>query len=157
MTSFQQDPKAPQVDCQLNRQQSRSFSKDYVMTGWRIGYAIAPPQVIRTVKDVNENAVFTAPSISQRAALHALRRRHEIQPAIKATYEGRMARACERVCSTPGLSAVRPRGSIYLWVDITSTGLSSTTVADRIFEEAHVSPSLGRPSGRAATATCGSR
>lgn len=115
-----------------------SFSKDYVMTGWRIGYAIAPPDVVRTMKDVNENAVFTAPAISQRAALHALRRRHEIQPPIKALYAERMARAYERVGAIPGMSAVRPRGSIYLWVDVSSTGLGSVEVADRIFEEAHV-------------------
>ena len=115
-----------------------SFSKDYVMTGWRIGYAIAPPAIVRTMKDVNENAVFTAPAISQRAALHALRRRHEIQPPIKELYAERMRYAWERVCATPRMSALRPKGSIYLWVNVTETGLPSAEVASRIFDEAHV-------------------
>lgn len=115
-----------------------SLSKDYVMTGWRIGYVLGPPELIRVMKDVNENNVFTAPSVSQRAALHALRRRHEIQPPIRELYRGRLMRAYERVCATPGMSALEPGGSIYLWVDVRSTGLTSTQVADRLFEEAHV-------------------
>ncbi|GAB3703445.1 aminotransferase class I/II-fold pyridoxal phosphate-dependent enzyme [Mariniluteicoccus flavus] len=115
-----------------------SFSKDYVMTGWRIGYAIAPATVIRTMKDVNENAVFTAPAISQRAALHALRRRHEIQPPIKELYAERMAYAYSRVEAMPNMSALRPRGSIYLWVNVAATGLTCAEAAERIFAESHV-------------------
>lgn len=115
-----------------------SLSKDFVMTGWRIGYALGPAEVIRAMKDVNENNVFTAPSISQRAALHALRLRHDIVPPISALYRERIMRAYQRVCELPAMSALEPGGSIYLWVNITQTGLSSTEVADRLFEEAHV-------------------
>ncbi|MDO5627039.1 MAG: aminotransferase class I/II-fold pyridoxal phosphate-dependent enzyme [Mobilicoccus sp.] len=115
-----------------------SLSKDFVMTGWRIGYALGPPEVVRTMKDVNENSVFTAPSVSQRAALHALAMRHEIVPPIRERYRARLMRAHERVCATPGMSALTPGGSIYLWVNVRETGLSSAEVADRIFEEAHV-------------------
>lgn len=115
-----------------------SLSKDYVMTGWRIGYVLGPPAVVRVMKDVNENAVFTAPSISQRAALHALRMRHEIQPPIRERYRRRLMHAYDRVCATPGMSALEPQGSIYLWVDVSATGLSSVEVSDRMFAEAHV-------------------
>ncbi|GAB48913.1 aminotransferase class I/II-fold pyridoxal phosphate-dependent enzyme [Mobilicoccus pelagius] len=115
-----------------------SLSKDFVMTGWRIGYALGPAEVIRAMKDVNENNVFTAPSVSQRAALHALRMRHEIVPPIMYLYRGRLMRAWERVCETPNMSALEPGGSIYLWVNVKDTGLTSAEVADRIFEEAHV-------------------
>lgn len=115
-----------------------SLSKDFVMTGWRIGYALGPAEVARAMKDVNENNVFTAPSVSQRAALHALRLRHEIVPPISALYRERLVRAYERVCETPGMSTLEPGGSIYLWVNVKDTGLTSVEVADRLFEEAHV-------------------
>lgn len=115
-----------------------SFSKDFAMTGWRIGYVLAPPAVTLAMKDVNENNVFTAPSISQRAALHALRLREQIQPPMRALYHERLMHAYERVRGTPGMSAIEPKGSIYLWVNVTSTGLSSEQVAERLFDEAHV-------------------
>ncbi|WP_168582385.1 aminotransferase class I/II-fold pyridoxal phosphate-dependent enzyme [Gephyromycinifex aptenodytis] len=115
-----------------------SFSKDFAMTGWRIGYVLAPPAVTMAMKDVNENNVFTAPSISQRAALHALRLREQIQPPMRALYRERLMHAYQRVCDMPGMSAIEPKGSIYLWVNITATGLSSDQVAERLFDEAHV-------------------
>lgn len=53
-------------------------------------------------------------------------------------YAERMAYAYQLVCQTPKMSALRPRGSIYLWVNVTETGLPCVEVADRLFEEAHV-------------------
>lgn len=115
-----------------------SMSKDYTMTGWRIGWVIGPPEVITTMKDVNENNVFSTPSVSQRAAMHALRLRHEIVPPIRELYRARLMRAWERACATPNMSCIEPGGGIYLWVNITATGLTSAQVSDAILEEAHV-------------------
>ena len=115
-----------------------SFSKDYAMTGWRLGYVIAPQFIISTLKDINENSVFTAPSISQRAAMHALRLRDEIQPDILKKYKERIYYAYERINELENMSVMSPRGSIYLFPNIKKTGLSSTEVADRILKEAHV-------------------
>ena len=55
-----------------------SFSKNFTMTGWRVGNIIARDYIIRTIQQINENVVFTAPSISQSAALYAVRHRAEI-------------------------------------------------------------------------------
>lgn len=115
-----------------------SFSKDFCMTGWRIGYVIAPEYIIRTMKDVNENNVFTAPSISQRAALHALRLRKYVQPMMVEEYRKRIYYAYERIKEIPDMSVLPPRGSIYLFINIKKTGLSSQEVANRILREAHV-------------------
>ncbi|MGE5677055.1 MAG: pyridoxal phosphate-dependent aminotransferase [Pseudomonadota bacterium] len=115
-----------------------SFSKDYAMTGWRIGYVLAPDYVIQTMKDINENNVFTAPSISQRAALYALRLRHEVQPGMIEEYKKRVFYAYERIKAIPNLSVLHPQGSIYLFLNIKKTGLSSAEAADRILKEAHV-------------------
>jgi aspartate/methionine/tyrosine aminotransferase len=115
-----------------------SFSKDYAMTGWRIGYVLAPNLIIKTMKDINENNVFTAPSISQRAALHALRMRNEIQPPMLDEYKKRIYYAYERIKKIPNMFVLPPRGSIYLFINIKKTGLTSAEVADRILREAHV-------------------
>lgn len=115
-----------------------SFSKDYAMTGWRIGYVLAPDYIIQTMQDINENNVFTAPSISQRAALHALRLRAQVQPEMIEEYRKRIFYAYERISAIPKMSVLYPQGSIYLFPNIKKTGLSSAEVADRILKEAHV-------------------
>ena len=108
------------------------------MTGWRIGWILAPADFVSTARDVNENNVFTAPSISQRAALNALERRAELRPPVKELYRGRLQRAYERVQRLPHMDAFEPQGTIYLWVDIRETGLTSLECAARIVEEAHI-------------------
>ncbi|MBQ6662369.1 MAG: pyridoxal phosphate-dependent aminotransferase [Firmicutes bacterium] len=116
-----------------------SFSKNFTMTGWRIGNIIAPDYLVATIKLINDNAVFTAPSISQRAAIYALRHRQEVQPAMIAEYRKRMFYAAERINQIPKMSVIYPpKGSFYLFPNIKATGLSSVEVAKRILEEAHV-------------------
>ncbi len=116
-----------------------SFSKNFTMTGWRVGNIIAPDYIIKVIQQVNENVVFTAPSISQRAAIHALRNRHEIQPPMVEEYRKRMFYAAERINKIPKLSVIYPpRGSFYLFMNIKKTGLSSAEAADLILKEAHV-------------------
>ncbi len=116
-----------------------SFSKNFTMTGWRIGNIIAPDFIIKTIQQINENVVFTAPSISQRAAIHALRNRHEIQPPMIEEYRKRMFYAAERINQIPKLSVTYPpKGSFYLFMNIKETGLSSAEAADLILKEAHV-------------------
>lgn len=116
-----------------------SFSKNFTMTGWRIGNIIAPDYIIKTIQQINENVVFTAPSVSQRAAIHALRNRNEIQPPMVEEYRKRMFYAAERINKIPKLSVIYPpKGSFYLFMNIKETGLTSEQAADLILKEAHV-------------------
>lgn len=115
-----------------------SFSKDYTMTGWRVGQVIAPDYIIRTIQQINENVVFTAPSISQRAALYALEHRKEIQPTMKDEYEKRVFYAADRINSIPNMSVLSPSGTFYLFINIKNTGLTSAQIADRLLKDAHV-------------------
>jgi len=115
-----------------------SFSKNFAMTGWRIGFIVAPEFIINTVRDINENNVFTAPSISQRAALHALRMRKEICPPIVNEVKKRMYYAYERIKRIPKLSCLPPKGSMYMFVNIKETGLSSIEFTDLLLKEAHI-------------------
>ena len=115
-----------------------SFSKDFAMAGWRIGYVLAPEELIQTMKRVNENNVYTAPSISQRAALHALRNRKDISSQLVPLYRERILYAYDRVMSLSGMTCLKPGGGIYLFVNIKDTGLSAEDVSERLLHEAHV-------------------
>ena len=116
-----------------------SFSKNFTMTGWRVGNIIAPDYIIQVIQQINENVVFTAPSISQRAGIYALRNRKEIQPPMIEEYRKRMFYAAERINQIPKLSVIYPpKGSFYLFMNIKETGLTSVEAADLILKEAHV-------------------
>lgn len=116
-----------------------SFSKNFTMTGWRVGNIIAPKEIIDAIQQINENVVFTAPSVSQRAAIYALRHRHEIQPDMIAEYKKRMFYAAERINEIPKMSVIYPpKGSFYLFINIKETGFTSEEAAETILREAHV-------------------
>lgn len=116
-----------------------SFSKNFMMTGWRIGNIIAPNFMIDAIVQVNDNVMFTQPSISQRGAMYALRYRKEIQPPIIEEYKKRMYYAAERVNKIPHMSVIYPpKGSFYLFVNIKDTGLTCEEVTDKLLTEAHI-------------------
>ncbi|OLR55107.1 aspartate aminotransferase [Hornefia porci] len=116
-----------------------SFSKDFTMTGWRIGNIIAPDYIVRTLQSINENVVFTAPSVSQRAAIHALRNRSVIQPPMIDEYKKRVFYAAERINQIPKMHVITPpKGTFYLFINIRETGLDSVEVSNVILREAHV-------------------
>lgn len=127
-----------------------SFSKDYTMTGWRIGNIIAPDFIIKTCQLINENVVFTAPSISQRAAIYALRHRQKIQPPTIELYKKRVFVAYNCIQTIPWMDALEPEGTFYLFINITKTGLNSDTVSKLILEQAQVLTIPGHAFG-----TCG--
>ena len=125
-----------------------SFSKNFIMTGFRVGNLIAPKEIICAVKQMNEYVVYSAPSISQRAALWALRERREIEPPIFRQFKERVEYAAGRINGLGKMSVDEPRGSIYLFPDIRGTGLTSAQAASRILEEAHVLVLPGDTFGR---------
>lgn len=126
-----------------------SFSKDYAMTGWRIGYIIAKPEFIQVTKIINENNVYSAPSISQRAAIHALRLRKEIQPGLLEEFKKRSYYAYERLNKLKGVHVMKPKGTFYLFPSIKETGLSSVEFAEKLLRDAHVAVIPGSAFGSA--------
>lgn len=115
-----------------------SFSKNYAMTGWRIGNVIAPKSIIEVMKNINENNVFTAPSVSQRAALYALKFHETINPPIVNEIKNRLYYAYERIHKMSKITCLEPKGSMYLFPNIKETGCSSEEVCKRLLDEAHV-------------------
>lgn len=125
-----------------------SFSKNFLMTGWRVGNIIAPPNIIRTCQVVNENVVFTAPSISQRAALYALKHRQRIQESFIGTYTKRVLYAAKRINQIPWMSVLEPEGTFYLLINIQKTGLSAIEVSKMLLDKAQVLTIPGESFGR---------
>lgn len=115
-----------------------SFSKNFIMTGWRIGYIVAQPALCRTMQRINENMIYSAPSISQRAAIHALRLRGEIGDRYTGAYARRVALAAGRINAMEKLSVAAPAGTFYLFPNIKATGLSSAEFCEKVRREAHV-------------------
>ncbi len=122
-----------------------SFSKNYIMTGWRIGYVVAPERVVSAMRRINENLVYSAPSISQRAALHALKLRGEIGDRYVSAYRERVFYCARRIGAIPKLSVREPEGTFYLFINVKRTGLSSVDFCQKVLREAHVAmvPGVG--------------
>ncbi|WP_077074584.1 aminotransferase class I/II-fold pyridoxal phosphate-dependent enzyme [Aedoeadaptatus urinae] len=116
----------------------RSFSKNFAMTGWRIGYILGEKSFIAAAKSVNENNVYTAPAISQRAALYALTHRDQVQPPVVEEFKKRTFHAYERLTRLKNIRIAEPTGTFYLFVDIRPTGLTEDEVWQKLLDEAHV-------------------
>lgn len=78
-----------------------SFSKNYLMTGWRVGYVIAPPAIIQTMNAINGALCYSTPSVSQRAALHALSLRQELRQTYGQLYRQRVSYSAQRDPGNP--------------------------------------------------------
>jgi len=98
-----------------------SLSKSHCMTGWRIGWCVAPPDIAKAVRTFHQLAVMCAPSLSQYAAIHALRgfADEETRSNLEELRKRRdFAMAC--VDRYTGFSYVAPAGTFYLFIDISS-------------------------------------
>ena len=115
-----------------------SCSKNFMMTGWRVGNIIAPKVIIDTILQINENLCYCVTSVSQRAAIHAMRERKRYQGALVEEYRKRMFYAAERINAIPRMSVLQPEGTFYLFPNIKETGLSSKEVSKIILQEARV-------------------
>lgn len=115
-----------------------SFSKNFLMTGWRVGMLIAEPEILSVMLNINGALIYTTPSISQRAALEALRQRARIRETYVAAYRDRIFYSAERIEKIPYLSLVRPKGTFYLFPGVEKTGLSAPEFCRQLLEKAHI-------------------
>ena len=115
-----------------------SCSKNFVMTGMRIGWVAAPPEVAEGVRYVGENIIYCAPSPGQRAALYALRHRAELRPLVGPVFRERVYYARDRIRQLPFMTDCPAQGSFYVFPGIGPTGLSSMEACQVFLDEAHV-------------------
>lgn len=115
-----------------------SFSKNYMMTGWRVGVIIAEPALLSVVSQINGAMIYTTPSVSQRAALEALHRREAIREKYVSAYKERLNYSADRLSAIPYLTLVRPKGTFYLFPGVEKTGLNAGEFCARLLDEAHI-------------------
>jgi aspartate aminotransferase len=93
----------------------QSMSKTYAMTGWRVGYLIAPTQIIAHIRRLHRTTVSAINAAAQRAAIVALESGDELVAPMRAAYQQRRDFIIERVQTIPGLSARRPEGGFFVF------------------------------------------
>ncbi len=115
-----------------------SFSKDYTMTGWRVGNIICSKKFADLCAIINENVAFTPCAVSMRAALHAMRDRERVQRETIGEYRSRCEYVAKRVASLKKMECGLPQGTFYMFVDIRPSGLTSREAAALLKEKAGV-------------------
>lgn len=115
-----------------------SLSKEFCMTGWRIGYVLAPKELIATMTKLQENVCACAPLPSQYAAIEALSGNGDYSKDMVDIFTRRRNVLYEGLNKIPGLRCNKPEATFYMMVDISSTGLSSYDFCCRLIESVHV-------------------
>lgn len=113
------------------------FSKDYAMTGWRIGFAVGPEEIIQAMLLVHQYTIMSAPTMSQAAALVALKIGHEHAVYMQQEYDRRRRLIVDGL-NEIGLPTFEPCGAFYAFPKISGTGLDDKTFAMRLLEEYQV-------------------
>jgi aspartate aminotransferase len=115
------------------------MSKSYSMTGWRIGYLAAAPDISEAVSRLQDHSTSNPNSIAQKAALAALSHSGDFFSVIIKEFQARRDYCMERLSKMPGISPVLPEGAFYIFFNISKTGLKSSVFANRLLEEKYVS------------------
>ena len=114
------------------------FSKDYAMTGWRIGYACAPADILAAMRKVHQYTIMSAPTTGQAAALAALTDEgNRYVEKMRQEYD-RRRRLIVDGFNTLGMNCFEPRGAFYAFPSIAKTGMSSDDFAMRLLDEEEV-------------------
>lgn len=113
------------------------FSKNYAMTGWRIGYVCAPEPIYRALYKVHQYMVMSAPTMGQIGGVAAIRDCQEDVERMRQAYDERRRLLVDGL-NEAGLPTFEPEGAFYCFPDVRSTGLSSEEFAQRLLHEEHV-------------------
>lgn len=124
----------------------RSFSKEYAMTGWRVGYMVARPETIGALAKVHDSLVGCVPKISQRAALAAVTGPQDFVMNNQKAYERRRAMTVEAIGEIPGLSLPTISGAYYAFPKYTGNR-PSERVAEDLLTKAGVAVVAGEHFG----------
>lgn len=113
-------------------------SKGFAMTGWRLGYMIAPAYINQIAGMINESITYSAPTASQRGAIYALKHYEELVPPTVEVFKERLAYIEKRVAEIPYLSLPSVAGSMYAFINISKSGLDSVTFVEQVLEKSGV-------------------
>lgn len=113
------------------------FSKTYAMTGWRMGYAVGPKELIAPMTKLHQYAIMSAPTTSQYAAIEALRNGDDDIAEMRDQYDMRRRLLVDGL-NRLGLTCFEPEGAFYVFPSIQSTGMTSDEFCERMIYDKHV-------------------
>ncbi len=122
------------------------FSKDYAMTGWRIGYIAGPAEILGAARKVHQYTIMSAPTTGQAAALAALQNGEEHVQRMVAEYD-RRRKLIVGGLNALGLDCFEPRGAFYAFPSIAKTGMTSDAFCDTLLKEEQVATIPGSAFG----------
>ncbi len=122
------------------------FSKTYSMTGWRLGYALAPAEIIEQMTKLHQFAIMSAPTNSQYAAIEALKNGDDDIEKMRDEYDMRRRYTVSRF-NEMGLTCFEPEGAFYAFPSIKSTGLSSDDFCEKLIMDKRVAVVPGNAFG----------
>lgn len=123
------------------------FSKTFSMTGWRLGYACGPKELIAQMTKIHQYAIMCAPTTSQYAAIEALRSADEAVESMLAEYD-RRRKLTVSMLNEAGLACREPKGAFYAFPSVQTSGLSSDEFCERLLVEKHVAVVPGTAFGQ---------
>jgi len=123
------------------------FSKSFAMTGWRLGYAVAPPRIVPALQMLAVNSYTCVAEFSQYAAIEALKDHGgTIDRMVREFARRRQQFVCD-LNRVPGFRCSPPEGAFYAWVNISETGMSAEELCRIMLEEAGVAAIPGAAFG----------
>lgn len=123
------------------------FSKSFAMTGWRLGYAAAPREIIEQMTKIHQYVIMSAPTTSQYAAIEALRSGTADVERMRESYNQRR-RFLVKELREMGIPCFEPYGAFYVFPNITKFGMKSEEFATRLLQEQHVAVVPGDAFGK---------
>jgi aspartate aminotransferase len=127
------------------------FSKSFAMTGWRLGYTVAPPDIVSALNMLAVNSYTCTAEFTQYAAVEALRDPTEATPRMVDEFARRREQFIHDLNHVPGFRCVPPEGAFYAWVNVSGTGISAEEVCRIMLDDGGVAAIPGAafgPSGR---------
>jgi aminotransferase len=122
------------------------FSKDYAMTGWRIGYACGPTELIQGLVRIHQYTIMSAPTTAQDAALEALKSGEKYVEEMVSKYD-RRRKLLVNGLNRLGLNTFEPHGAFYAFPDIGASGMDDETFAETLLREEAVAVVPGNAFG----------
>lgn len=126
-----------------------SFSKEFAMTGWRVGYVVAEEEFINTVVKFQQNIAVCVSTPNQYAAIEAITNKDKYASGIKDVFHKRRNVLTKELSKIDKLKFQAPAGTFYAFIDISTTGLDSKTFCFSLLEKQHVAVIPGVAFGEA--------
>ena len=123
------------------------FSKSYAMTGWRLGWAMGPTELMRHICKIHQFGIMSAPTTAQFAGIEAIRTGEDDIERMRTQYDIRRRYLLGELRSM-GLTCFEPQGAFYAFPSIASTGLSSEAFCERLLHEQQVAVVPGSAFGK---------